>query len=64
MRCSPYSYDFLLMSWQWHVFKTKIRALENTVWGIARLLENTIKDVMATLQEKDIPGASLNTRDP
>ena len=32
--------------------------------GVVHLLETRIKYFMATLHEKDIPGASLNTQDP
>ena len=32
--------------------------------GVVHLLETLIKCFMVTLREKDIPGASLNVRDP
>ena len=44
--------------------KQIIGSLENTAWGVAHLLETLIKCFMATLLEKDIPGASLNSQDP
>ena len=44
--------------------KRIIRSLENMAWGVAHLLETIIKYFMAILREKDIPGASLNVRDP
>ena len=44
--------------------KRIIRSLENTAWGVAHLLETIIKYFMAILREKEIPGASLDGRDP
>ena len=44
--------------------KRIIGSLENMAWGAAHLLETLMKCFMATLRGKDIPGASLNGRDP
>ena len=40
------------------------RSSENTACGVAHLLETIINYLMAMFREKNIPGASLNARDP